>query len=156
LKRFIGCDPGKSGALVCISSDGVEIVPFDEIAYRDTLERWSKDECYAVLEAVSAMPGNGAVSMFSFGDTFGFVRGMLLAFRISYQTMRPQSWKKLYNLNLGKDKTKAEKKAASIAVCNSLFPNVSLKRTERCAKPDDNIADALLLAETARRIFSTN
>lgn len=155
IKRWIGCDVGKTGALVSIDeADNVEIIPYDEIAYRDALERWSQDKCHAVVEQVSAMPGNGSVGMFHFGMTYGEILGMMIAYRIPYQTVRASSWKKLFGLNLSKDKTYADKKAADIAKCHALFPNVSLKRTERCKRDDDNIADALLLAEACRRLFA--
>jgi hypothetical protein len=42
-------------------------------------------------------------------------------------------------------------KNTSIAVCKRLFPDVSLLPSERCRKDHDGMAEALLMAEYARR-----
>ena len=98
MKRYIGCDPGKTGALVCISEDGVEIVPFEEEAYRDALERWSKDSCVAAIERVSAMPGQGVSSTFTFGQNFGYTQGLMYAFKIPVNLVSPAVWKKEFSV----------------------------------------------------------
>jgi hypothetical protein len=43
-------------------------------------------------------------------------------------------------------------KQRSIIAAKRLFPEVSLRRTERSRKDDDGISDAILLAEYGRRI----
>ena len=69
----IGIDPGKSGALavMCLDEDksniGIKVVPFEEQAYRDTLECCKGDRVACLVEKVGAMPGQGVVSMFNFG-----------------------------------------------------------------------------------------
>lgn len=151
MKRFIGCDPGTSGALVCISDDGFEIIPYDEENYREALCRWSKDDCVMAIEKVGSMPGQGISATFNFGTNWGFIRGMCYAFKIPVQLIPPQTWKKAFSLNLGKSYSKAEKKARTIQTVKELFPNISLKKTERCRTDDDGIADAVMLAEYARR-----
>ena len=151
MKRFIGCDPGVSGALVCISDEGIEIIPYDEENYREALERWSKDECVMAIEKVGSMPGQGISSTFNFGTNWGFVRGMCYAFKIPVQLIPSQTWKRAFSLNLSKDYSKAEKKARTIQVAKELFPDVSLKRTPKCRTDDDGIADALMIAEFCRR-----
>lgn len=99
--------------------------------------------CVACLEHVSAMPGQGTTSMFTFGQNFGFIQGVLTAYGIPFELVRPQKWKKEFSITGDKN--------SSIAVCKRLFPNVSLLRTERCRKEDDGMAEALLMAEYARR-----
>ena len=89
------------------------------------------------------MPGQGVTSMFSFGKSAGFIEGVLQALRIPYQLIPPQKWKKEFGLNSSKQK--------SIDVCKKLFPNVSLRRTERCTTDHDGMAESLLMAEYARR-----
>ena len=145
-KCFIGIDPGKSGALAIIWPEGepVTIDVFDEQAYRDRLLTASQDcQCICCLEKVSAMPGQGVTSMFNFGDNFGFIRGLLTAYHIPYELVRPQRWKKEYSLNQDKD--------ASIREAHRLYPDVSLRRTDRCKTDHDGMAEALLMAEYARR-----
>lgn len=151
MKRYIGCDPGASGALVCISEDGIEIIPYDEENYREALERWSKDDCVAAIEKVGPMPGQGVSSTFSFGMNWGFIRGMFYTLRIPVQLIPPQTWKKLFSLNLSKEYSKADKKARTIQTVKELFPDISLKRTPRSRTDDDGIADAIMIAEYCRR-----
>ena len=81
--------------------------------------------------------------MFTFGAGYGFLQGVLTAYGIPYQLVPPQTWKKAFTLN--------SVKQTSIEVCQRLFPNVSLYRTGRCTKPHDGMAEALLMAEYARR-----
>lgn len=89
------------------------------------------------------MPGQGVTSMFSFGLNFGWIQGMLTAYGIPFELVRPQKWKKEYSITGDKN--------TSIAVCKRLFPDVSLLPTERCRKESDGMAEALLMAEYARR-----
>lgn len=147
---YIGIDPGKDGALaVIIDSGKASIVPFDQDAYRLVLRQFCMQarmaQTRAVLEHVGAMPGQGVTSMFSFGENFGYLKGLLEAFEIPYELVRPQRWKKEYGIS-GKNQ--------SIEVCKRLFPGVSLRRTERCKKDHDGMAEALLMAEFARRHYA--
>lgn len=146
---FIGIDPGKKGAMAIINDDGsVSFVQFDREAYRDVLAEMVKfpkepKDIKCVVEHVGAAPGNGVVGMFAFGENFGFIQGLLTAFEIPYELVRPAKWKKEFSVT--KDKN------TSIEVCHRLFPNADLKRTERCKKDDDGFAESLLLAEYCRR-----
>lgn len=142
---YIGIDPGKSGAMAILWPGGnVETIPFDPIAYIHALHKATNTErCVCCLEHVTAMPHQGVTSMFNFGANFGWIQGILDTFGVSYELVRPQKWKKEFSIT--KDKN------SSIAVCKRLFPVVSLLRTENCRKDDDGIAEALLMAEYARR-----
>ena len=144
MKTYIGIDPGKSGALAVLHPDGrVEIIPFDPVAYCMKLSELRLSETVCCVEKVGAMPGQGVVSMFNFGHNYGFIEGVLRATEIPYQLVPPQTWKKEFSLS--------SEKAKSIEVCQKLFPNVSLLATPRSRKPNDGMAEALLLAEYARR-----
>ena len=145
MRAYIGIDPGKSGALAIIRQDGqVETYAFDPFVYATTLRRLSAcHDAVCCLEKVGAMPGQGVVSMFNFGHNFGFIEGLLQAYAIPYQLVPPQTWKKEFSLN--------SDKAKSIEVCQKLFPNANLMATNRSRKPNDGIAEAVLMAEYARR-----
>lgn len=139
---YVGIDPGKKGALAVISDDGaVSVVPFDQDTYKATL-RYAPGPVRAVLEHVTAMPKQGVTSMFHFGENFGYIKGLLEANGIPYELVRPQKWKKEFGIS---------DKNSSIECCKRLFPGVCLRRTERCRKDDDGLAEALLMAEYARR-----
>lgn len=89
------------------------------------------------------MPGQGVTSMFNFGKGFGWILGTLEAYSVPYELIRPQKWKKEFSVTSDKN--------TSINVCKRLFPQVSLLPSEKCRKDNDGMAEALLLAEYARR-----
>ena len=161
MRVFCGIDPGKDGCLAILGyRESPTLVPFSEAEYADQLRRFDcrrteagKDldaimhvpatEVFCVVEHVSAMPGQGVTSCFSFGQNFGFILGLLTAFRIPYELVRPQKWKKAFSCTSDKN--------TSIEVAQRMFPGVDLRRTPKCKKPHDGIAEALLMAEYARR-----
>ena len=147
---YIGIDPGKGGALATINGIGdVFIYPFDKEVYKNVLSDYQRvggnilAKC--CLEHVGAAPKQGVVSMFHFGENFGFIQGLLTAYDIPYELVRPQKWKREFSITADKN--------MAIEVCKRLFPTADLKRTERCKKDCSDFAEALLLAEYARRHF---
>ena len=146
MKTYIGIDPGKSGALALLTEDGrCTVVPFQESAYTAILKAASGPSSVCCLEKVGAMPGQGVVSMFNFGHNLGYIEGLLQAFDIPYQLVPPQTWKKEFSVTSDKN--------TSIEVCRKLFPHVCLLPTSRSRKPSDGMAEAMLMAEYARRKF---
>lgn len=145
---YIGIDPGKSGALAILEFIGediqnVSVFQFDEKIYSKELRDISDCPSCCCLERVGAMPKQGVSSMFHFGENYGFIQGLLTAYCIPYELVTPNKWKKEFQVTGDKN--------SSIDVCKRLFPNVSLRRTDRCRKDDDGYAEALLMAEYARR-----
>jgi crossover junction endodeoxyribonuclease RuvC len=141
---YIGIDPGKSGALAIMHNDGeIKVIPFNAVHYDALLGQLKGYRAKCCVEKVGAMPGQGVVSMFNFGHNLGYIEGLLRANSIPYQLVPPQAWKKEFSLTGEKSK--------SIEVCQKLFPDVSLLATERSRKPNDGMAEALLMAEYARR-----
>lgn len=158
MKVFIGIDPGKDGAMAILGyRDTPVLVPFNEAEYANQLRGAAQFftvmgtegvidrlETFTVVEHVNAMPGQGVTSCFSFGQNFGFILGLLTAFRIPYELVRPQKWKKEFSCTSDKN--------TSIEVAKRLFPVVDLRKTPKCTKPHDGICEALLMAEYARRL----
>lgn len=146
----IGIDPGKSGAMVIRLSDGrMGGFVFDTDLYALKLKQVNAlcssygETAMCCLERVGAMPKQGLSSTFNFGENFGFIQGLLTANKIPYELVRPQKWKKEFGITSDKN--------TSIMVCQRLFPNLNLLRTEKCRKPHDGIAEAALMCEYARR-----
>lgn len=81
--------------------------------------------------------------MFNFGANFGYIQGILEALRFPYELIAPQKWKKEFSLT--------SDKKASIRTAQRLFPGVSLLADKHCRVESDGMAEALLLAEYARR-----
>ena len=146
---FLGIDPGKNGGVAYIDTkDGVigteaydvkKLVDLCREIYHGNDAR----RTVCCLEKVGARPGQGVVSMFNFGQSVGYIKGVLESFGIPYQEITPQKWKKEFGL--------ASDKALSVEVCRKLFPDIGLLATPKCKKPHDGMAEALLMAEYARR-----
>ncbi|NIO41585.1 MAG: hypothetical protein GTO41_16245 [Burkholderiales bacterium] len=168
---YIGIDNGVSGAIAIIRDGVVRIhkAPticrakgkgkklLDEPAMWHLLQ-WIGDEeekAFAVIELAKAYPprvrkrAQGSTSAISIGRGDGLWRGMLVAAGIPYQVVSPRKWQAALFVGVDRKDTKA----ASVIVAKRLFPSVSLRANDRCRKDDHNMADALLLAEYARRCY---
>lgn len=141
--NYIGIDPGKGGALAVITEENALVFPFDRKSYVNILGAMRGMKAKCCLERVGAMPGQGVTSMFSFGENFGFIQGVLEANGIPYELVTPQKWKREFGVTGDKN--------SAVSVCQRLFPEVSLLRTPKSRKADDGMAEALLMAEYARR-----
>ena len=144
---YIGIDPGKNGGIAVINPDKVWTHVYTEEDLLLILGYYAEDKqaiCY--LEHVHAMPKQGVSSTFNFGMNFGFIQGVLRAYNIPYELVTPQKWKKEFSCTSDKN--------TSISVCKRLFPGVNLRRTEKCTKDHDGMAEALLIAEYGRRHYN--
>ena len=144
---ILGIDPGLDGGLAIISGSStsshielLETVPteskngfikrqVDAQKLSNILRVYPISVCY--LERVASRPGQGVGSVFSFGDTFGTIRGVLGALNIPTYMVSPQKWKKDLKISTKEDSLKAIKE---------LYPLLKMR------KKDHNIAEALLLA----------
>lgn len=146
INRYIGIDPGKTGAIAAIDKAGQVISVHDwpgDIASAAKIV-WSimpSKVVGAAIERVSARPGQGVSSMFNFGCNYGAWQGILSTLDIPYELPTPQQWRKgLVMPTDGEDS-----KAGSLAVARRLFPDANLR-----LKKHHGRAEALLLAHWAR------
>jgi len=140
---ILGIDPGLDGGLAIIDGSAIELLEtiptqtkggfikrqVDAQKLSNILRVYPDLVCY--LEGVASRPGQGVASVFSFGDTYGAIRGVLGALNIPVYTVSPSKWKKALEVSSKEDSLKASK---------DLFPSVQFK------KKDHNIAEALLIA----------
>lgn len=145
---LMSIDPGLSGAIAVFIDDVlIDIVdtPTHELTRNNKTKRQISASALAgiftqhhpdhvVVEKVTAMPGNGATSMFSFGRSFGVIEGIVGAFEIPATYVMPSVWTKGIGRGLGKD--------ASRARACELYPffQKSFARVK-----DDGRADAVLI-----------
>jgi len=152
---ILGIDPGLTGAIALIDGEDCLQV-WDMPAIEKTHGKGKEVNAYlladliveavseaegnivAHVEQVSAMPGQGVSSMFSFGHSAGVVKGVLGALGVKVVMVRPQAWKKTHSLT-GKGKD------ASRTLAISLYPEMR-HRLER--KKDVGRADAMLIASS--------
>lgn len=163
---FIGIDPGAKGGVALLSAFGrtlnlaatptvggkfnvsLFISHLRGLEQQASLQKEAID--LVIIEAVSAMPGQGVTSMFSFGYCAGAIEAAVSSFRWPYQLIRPMAWQK--DLHIGIPQ-KMEAKAKSLIAAQRLFPKETFLATSRSTKPHDGIIDAVLLAEYGRRIW---
>lgn len=144
---YIGIDPGNNGGLAWIKDSGkahAERLSLTTLASRlrvVTKNGMTPSVCY--LEQVHAMPKQGTVSTFSFGQNYGFIIGTLEAVGVRYELVAPQKWKKAMGVTANKE--------TSVRKCQELFPGINLKATARSRKDHDGMAEAVLIAEYGRR-----
>jgi len=146
---YIGVDPGGSGAIAAIDEDGlIFAVHKNDATERDVWEfvkdvkAQTKGECFAVIERVGAMPGQGVHSMFVFGQSYGFLRGLLIAAEIPFVEVSPAKWQQALGCPTRGKLSKTQHKNRLKAKAQQRWPHVKMTLA---------IADALLLAEYARR-----
>ena len=135
---YIGIDPGKTGAVAILDDKGnyINVLDFGQEGLMSTLIGYAPVVKFAYLEKVHSMPGQGVVSTFSFGENFGWWRGVLCSLGIPYTTIRPQDWMKKYSLHKSSSSDKP-----GLEVARKLFPEAPLH-----LKKHHNRADALLIA----------
>jgi hypothetical protein len=153
VKAWIGIDPGKKGAAVLLAVENGEYVidvfewPKSDrpVEAYDKLSDWDLQYNIAgcFLEKVSAMPGQGVTSMFSFGMNYGAWITLLQIITIPYELKTPQSWQKgIIVKEDGKDKLRVRN--ALYRVFSPAIVNEYTKGSKGGYK--DGVADALLMA----------
>lgn len=147
----LGVDPGVRGALawvdgggtllsvadmptVTLMINGKQRLHVDPMAVGKLLRE--TPATHAIIEDVSARPGQGVVSMFGFGRSLGVIVGAVAALGLEPHYIRPQHWQAIFKLR-GKGKEGSRKMAAH------LWPD--WKETF-ARKRDDGRAEAALIA----------
>ena len=154
----VGIDPGQTGALVLMNDDQEIQMMFDmpvetystikggkrkgkgkhrvdAYVLGQWLAGWREDalandqRLLVNVEQVNAMPGQGVTSMFSFGDSFGVIRGVVGALELPVAYVTPQQWKKEAGL-LNKDKDCAR------TLAKQLYPKEELHLKKHIGRAD--------------------
>lgn len=155
MSAIIGIDPGATGWIVAVDSDGVVWARNNP----DTDDGWATilrdyTDCRAVVERQQAMRCEGRIqgvsSTFTTGCNYGIIRGVLAALGMSREYVRSQDWQKVMLRGEPKAKGK-ELKALYVAVAERLWPSVSF-RGPRGGMLDGKAA-AALIAEYGRRML---
>ena len=135
----IGIDPGKGGA-AALMLDGqyVDYVDWsDGPTVRKKFGEWVLfyDIRLVVLQRVHAMPKQGVSSSFSFGDNYGWWKGLLDGLGLPWMEILPQRWMRGL---VPKKKSKTDK--PGLPVARRMFPSAPLSRVK-----DNGRADAMLI-----------
>ncbi len=153
---ILGIDPGQSGGLAfvepCRSGDRLvhELVPMAGLPDLIDLIYEHKPQ-HVFLEKAQAMPKQGVVSMFTYGQHFGELVGMLVTLKLPFTLVQPTAWTKI--IHEGTD-SKLTTKERTLQACMRLYPTAELLATPKSKKPHLGMVDALMIAEYGiRKIF---
>ena len=164
--KYLGVDNGLDGGLVLLDDSGIRdmhVMPtldnpngkgrlVDEAKLSEWFNEWAEfTETTIVIEKAQAMPGQGVVSMFSIGLSYGTIRGVAAALGFRRHFVHPKTWQKVMFADIAKQDTKA----ASVLVAQRLWPGQDWRATPNCKKPHDGLTDAALIAEWGRRTLGT-
>lgn len=164
MKIPAGIDPGKQGFIV-ILSDPIEKIPIplwdgdiDLPELSHLIAEWLPGTMVA-LEDIFSFAGTGKSTMFVMGRVLGNIEMALACNGISYEMVKPKVWQKeVWGWqDIVKKPSKSGKtmvndtKATSINCAQRLYPDFDLTKSLRAYTPNDNVADALLLAEYSKR-----
>lgn len=147
-KIIIGLDPGSSGAIAVLDSDGkvIDVTKMPETCLdiycylADAMK--DADETICCLEDVGhGIPGQSSSATAKFARHCGHLEMALTALKVKTITARPQLWQKIYHLGRSSEYSKHEWKNRLKAKAQQLFPNIKVTLIN---------ADALLIAEYAR------
>ena len=149
MSTYVGIDPGKSGGIAAIHPDEVCVYP-TPVSGKEYLEQDmarlipARNGVKAAIEKQQARPGQGRTSMFTIGEGYGLWRGMLAALMVPYVVVQPKDWRKAVGLT--------GDKADAVALAQRMFPSVADQLVGPQGGLRDGLAEALLIAEYARRL----
>ncbi len=148
-KIIIGIDPGLTGGIAVLDSKSKELISLADMpvipeggrkkvsghGLATIIGGYGRQQVAMVyLEKVGARPGQGVVSMFNFGRSYGAVEATIAVLGLPLTYVAPQSWKRAAGL------LRADKDASRGRVLD-LYPNADVHR-----KKDTGRADAVLIA----------
>jgi len=147
---IIGVDPGFTGAIAFLGDTRLIIHDLPLTMYMNRAQidpyKFSDIVCskktgirFAVVEDVSAMPGQGVTSMFRFGYNAGILLGVLAAHNIKVLKIKPSVWKPALGLS--------RRKKDSRDLASKIFPDNAESFTR---VKDDGRAEAALIAHFAK------
>ena len=149
---YIGIDVGKSGGMAIIIDNGkkscrraIKYIP-DHAILRDTIEslidNHNYPQIYCLIEKVHSMPKQGVKSTFSFGENYGFWKGLLCGLDIYYKEITPQAWMKYFKIP--KFQSKKERKNYIKVLAHKKFPAIKMNLY---------VADACMIAQYCKENF---
>jgi hypothetical protein len=154
MTSIIAIDPGASGGISILSHTGSECSPMPETQgdIVDTLRsiKAVEPDCVCYLEQVGGFTGKGqpGSAMFKFGESFGFLKGVIQTLGFRLVMVRPQVWQKHFGLGTASAcASKTEWKNKLKAEAQRRFPHLSVTL---------KTADSLLILDYAIALEKRN
>lgn len=153
---WVGIDPGKNGGIAWIdrSKEFECAVMPDMFELPHLLDNIGKIK-HIYVEHAQPMPKQGTRSMFTYGEHFGSIQGILVAKELPFSLVKPKTWQaemfKGTRAMCGKTKVNPKKRALEAA--NRYFARQKSKffKSSRSYVPHDGLIDSVLIAEFCRK-----
>lgn len=160
----LGIDPGRSGGLALLRQDGqilwtstmpvigkeIDLTALAELVKKacgDPREMADGPPCQVYLERAGAFRvagrAQGGVSMFTYGQGLGMIRGLLAGLLVPYEMVQASVWCKALHAGLDRALTAKQRSAQ---VITRLYPGERFLATPRCSTKHEGIVDAVLIA----------
>lgn len=158
---FIGIDPGKTGGIAAVGQSRdflycarMPTLEKDLLSVLHKMATCTQGPAHIFIEDVNAMPHNGVVSMFKFGQEFGKAR--MAAWAVleltdatgSVNYVKPQKWQSVLGLKkTNKNESYPQRKRRLMESACEMYAH---HKNEICGAT----SDAVLIAEYGRRIIT--
>jgi hypothetical protein len=158
--KIIGIDPGLNGGITCLESMNGKVLlvesiamPTKDVPYKKKTRKEIDTESvcsfldrhinasFVFIEKVNAMPGQGVVSMFRFGEGAGILSGIVSAKGFALIYTYPQVWMRAV---FGRCSVSLLKR--SVKWCEELFPKTDWRKSTRAKKAHDGKTDSCAIA----------
>jgi hypothetical protein len=151
----VGIDPGASGAVALIGAFTLHVVDLPTtldgkatVLDARELYKWITPDCTVALEQLGAHASPSKTAVWSLGRNVGALEAVVALAGCPLVRVQPKAWQATFGLG-GPFASPADRKRAHIARARELFPALA----EKLIASKDGRADALLIAEHARRLL---
>ena len=145
--KYAGIDIGLKGAIAIIDDDYDKLPVMYPLPY--TKEKTLDTELFlSYLDDVDIVGIEHPIGIFNVGTSrrytdYGEIKGLCRLNNRQIKPLQPSIWKKHFHLTKDKEQ--------SILLVRELYPGICLLRTGKSKKPDDNLAEAVLIAYYIRK-----
>jgi crossover junction endodeoxyribonuclease RuvC len=141
----IGLDPGACGAMFWFDGDGIPqyalldcsepvMVATALLAARAEMGGKFDDECILALERNHSIPGMGHASAFTFGCSWGIVRGVAAGIQMPVKIVTAQAWRAHALRGRGVPKERKDREAATLAAAMERWPGLEWPKSKAKAQ----------------------
>jgi crossover junction endodeoxyribonuclease RuvC len=147
----IGIDPGKSGGVCWMSEERIEVWTVQELFEESYTNLKLFQKSYpaknVLIEKVHAMPQQGVVSMFTFGEVYGKLQMLfeLISKGKPLTFIRPVEWQKYHGISRDKGEPKPVYKDRLKDKAENLYPYLDI--WENTLGLQRSLCDAILIAD---------
>jgi len=170
ISNYFGIDPGLSGGLAVIASDGsLYKIAMPTITFGNTKDNSKKTEIdrkgvlsflqlfpahtHVVIEKQEAFRGQDIVSGCTICKNYGMLLMALTVARFYITEVSPGDWQAYFGIVSVKKGGGKTTKQQAYKIAQAKYPNVDFRKSERARTPHDGMVDATLIATYCQSLF---